>query len=130
MGPVPASPSAQKKILVADDEPIVLNLAGTILRRNGYQVIAATSGEKALELFHEDPEVDLVLTDVVMPAMSGPQLMHNIHAVNSGVRCIFMSGYSHDQIKERGADDPGCDYLRKPFTPDALLNTVRRHLAA
>ncbi len=128
--PTASETTAQKKILVADDEPIVLNLAGTILRRNGYQVLAAPSGEKALELFHEDPEVDLVLTDVVMPEMSGPQLVHSIHAVNSEVRCIFMSGYSHDQIREKGADDPGCDYLRKPFTPDALLKTVRRHLAA
>ncbi len=115
---------------MADDEPIVLTLAGTILRRNGYEVISASDGAKALQLFHENPAVDLVLTDVVMPSMTGPQLVHNIHSVNRDVRCIFMSGYTHDQIREKGADDPGCDYLRKPFTPDALLKTVRRHLAA
>jgi two-component system cell cycle sensor histidine kinase/response regulator CckA len=133
MGPVsfPHSPQLpQKKILLADDEPIVLNLAGTILRRYGYVVISASDGDKALELFHEYPEVDLVLTDVVMPSMSGPQLVHKIHAVNADVRCIFMSGYSPDQIREKGGEDPGCDYLRKPFTPDTLLKTVQRHLAA
>jgi two-component system cell cycle sensor histidine kinase/response regulator CckA len=130
MGPPSTTQCAQKKILLADDEPIVLKLAVTILQRHGYQVISASDGDKALELFHEDPAVDLVLTDVVMPSMSGPQLVHNIHAVNSEVRCIFMSGYSPEQIKEKGGGDPGCDYLRKPFTPDVLLKTVQRHLAA
>lgn len=129
MGPHINAPNP-KKILVADDEPVVLNLTGAILRRSGYHVIAASDGDKALELFREDPEVDLVLTDVVMPAMSGPQLVHKIRAVNAEVRCIFMSGYSPDQIREKGAEDPGCDYLRKPFTPDILRATVRRHLAA
>lgn len=130
MGSLSTAPCPPKKILLADDEPIVLNLAGTILRRHGYLVISASDGHKALELFHENPAVDLVLTDVVMPSMSGPQLVHNIHEVNSQVRCIFMSGYSPDQIREHGSGDPGCDYLRKPFTPDVLLKTVQRHLSA
>ncbi len=105
----------------------MLNLAGTILRRNGYRVLAAQDGDQALEIFRGEP-VDLVLTDVVMPSMTGPQLMHRIKAEKADVRCIFMSGYSAEQIKERGAEDPGCDYLRKPFTPDTLLKKVRQQL--
>lgn len=118
----------QETILLADDEPIVLGLAKTILKRNGYRVISAEDGQKALELFQQDPDVDLVLTDVVMPQLTGPQLVRQIHSINSGVRCIYMSGYTHEQINEKGAGDPGCDYLRKPFTPDMLLAAVRRQL--
>jgi two-component system cell cycle sensor histidine kinase/response regulator CckA len=114
-------------ILVADDEPVVLSIAGTILRRNGYRVLAAEDGDAALKLFRGEP-VDLILTDVVMPSMTGPQLVHQIRAEKGDVRCIFMSGYTAEQIKEKGADHPGCDYLRKPFTPDALLTMVRRQL--
>jgi len=116
-------------ILVADDEPLVLNLAGTILRRNGYRVLAAKDGTDALALFDEQ-SVDLVLTDVVMPLMSGPQLMHKLRERKQDVRCIFMSGYTSEQIRDHGAGDPGCDYLRKPFTPATLLSMVRRQLAA
>jgi CheY-like chemotaxis protein len=128
MNSVSATQAPQKRILVADDEPIVLNLVCSILRRRGYEVIPAPDGAKALELFREDPTVDLVLTDVMMPSLSGPQLMHRIHEVNSEVRCIFMSGYSPEQIREKSGDDPGCDYLRKPFTPEILLKAVQSHL--
>jgi two-component system cell cycle sensor histidine kinase/response regulator CckA len=120
--------SAQGTILLADDEPVVLGLAKTILRRSGYRVLSAEDGHKALEIFRSDPDVDLVLTDVVMPEMSGPQLVHQIRSINSDVRCIFMSGYTLDQIRQKGAGDPGCDYLRKPFTPDMLLSAVRKQL--
>ena len=116
-------------ILVADDEPLVLNLAGAILRRSGYTVLAAPDGDLALELFRQQ-RVDLVLTDVVMPSMTGPQLVHHIRAEQSDIRCIFMSGYTSEQIKEKGAGDPGCNYLRKPFTPEMLLTMVRQQLAA
>jgi CheY-like chemotaxis protein len=119
----------RETILLADDEPTVLGLAQTILKRNGYNVLPAQDGKKALELFQQGP-VDLVLTDVVMPELSGPQLVRRIHQIDSGVRCIFMSGYTLDQIQEKGAGDPGCDYLRKPFTADMLLSAVRKQLAA
>lgn len=122
-------PDPQETILLADDEPIVLGLAGTILKRHGYRVISAEDGQKALDLFQREPGVDLVLTDVVMPQLSGPQLMHRIHSINADVRCIYMSGYTHEQMAEKGAGDPGCDYLRKPFTPDMLISAVRRQLS-
>ena len=119
----------RETILVADDEPSVLKLTGTILSRSGYRVLAAQDGNKALELFQEQ-SVDLVLTDVVMPMLTGPQLMRRIHAVKAGVPCIFMSGYTPEQIREKGAESPGCNYLQKPFTADMLLTMVRRELAA
>jgi two-component system cell cycle sensor histidine kinase/response regulator CckA len=127
--PSPAEASPCETILVADDEPMVLNLAGTILRRGGYKVLAAPDGAAALELFRGHP-VDLVLTDVIMPAMTGHQLVHQIRAEKSDIPCIFMSGYTPQQIREKGGDDPGCNYLSKPFTPERLLNMVRQELAA
>ena len=123
-------PGGQETILLADDEPIVLGLARTILKRQGYRVISAEDGQKALELFQREPCVDLVLTDVVMPELTGPQLVHRIHSINKDVRCIYMSGYTHEQIREKGAEDPGCEYLRKPFTSEMLLSAVRRQLAS
>ena len=123
-------PGPQETILLADDEPIVLGLARTILKRQGYRVISAEDGQKALELFQREPCVDLVLTDVVMPELTGPQLVRQIHSINADVRCIYMSGYTHDQIREKGAEDPGCEYLRKPFTSEMLLSAVRRQLAS
>jgi len=123
-------PGGQETILLADDEPIVLGLARTILKRQGYRVISAEDGQKALELFQREPCVDLVLTDVVMPELTGPQLVHRIHSINKDVRCIYMSGYTHEQIRDKGAEDPGCDYLRKPFTAEMLLSAVRRQLAS
>ncbi len=122
-------PGPQETILLADDEPLVLGLARTILKRQGYRVISAEDGRKALELFQQEPCIDLVLTDVVMPELSGPQLVHRIHSINAHVPCIFMSGYTHEQIREKDTEDPGCDYLRKPFTAEMLLSAVRRLLA-
>ncbi|HZL56832.1 MAG TPA: response regulator [Bryobacteraceae bacterium] len=122
--------ASRETILLADDEPIVLDLARTILKRSGYRVLSAEDGPTALEMFHREPSVDLIVTDVMMPEMSGPQLVHKIHSINSDVRCLFMSGYSPDQIHEKGAGNLGCDYLRKPFTPDMLLAAVRRQLSA
>ena len=116
-------------ILVADDEPVVLRLAEAVLNRGGYRVLVAENGMQALEVFNGSPRVDLVLTDVVMPLATGPQLVHSIHETSPNVRCIFMSGYTAEQIRQHGAD-PDCSYLRKPFTPNMLLETVQRALAA
>nr|MDQ2900974.1 response regulator [Acidobacteriota bacterium] len=71
-----------------------------------------------------------LLTDVIMPRMSGPELVRSLKALNGGVPCIFMSGYDYEQIRNHGAENLGCDYLRKPFTPEALLRKVRAALDA
>lgn len=117
-------------LLIADDEPVVLSLARNILAKHGYHVYPATDGKEALEVFRQHQAIDLLLTDVVMPAMSGPELAHEIKQEAKDLRCIFMSGYDPDQIRDKGAGDLGCDYLRKPFTPEALLRKVRNTLDA
>lgn len=118
-------------LLVADDEPIILSLARAVLARYGYRVIPATNGDEAFRIWREQRDsIDLLLTDVIMPRMSGPELVRSLKALNGGVPCIFMSGYDYEQIRNHGAENLGCDYLRKPFTPEALLRKVRAALDA
>ncbi len=110
-------------IMLVDDEPVVLSLARTILNHCGYKVHEFDDPLKALD---ENPKirVDLVLTDVVMPNISGPDLVKRIKAEHPSIPCVFMSGYDVHQIRERGIDS-GCEYLRKPFTPEALVKKIR-----
>ncbi|MDQ6663769.1 MAG: response regulator [Acidobacteriota bacterium] len=118
-------------LLVADDEPVVLSLARAILARYGYQVFLAADGAEALRICRDKHKtIDLLLTDVIMPRMSGLELAHCVKELNGAMRCIFMSGYDYDQIRNHGGGNLNCDYLRKPFTPEALLRKVRETLDA
>ncbi|MCU1260892.1 MAG: multi-sensor hybrid histidine kinase [Bryobacterales bacterium] len=119
-----------ESILVADDEPLVLSLARMILRNHGYQVLLAKDGKEALDLHQQSGHVDLLLTDVIMPMMTGPELAHALKQEVSDLRCVFMSGYDREQIQTQGVEGLGCDFLRKPFTPHALLKIVRETLDA
>lgn len=117
-----------ESILIADDEPLVLNLAKLILHNYGYNVLVATNGQEALQVHRSAGPVDLLLTDVVMPVMNGPELAHQLKQEMAGLRCVFMSGYDHDQLEKHGGVNIGCDYLRKPFTPEMLLKKIRHTL--
>ncbi len=117
-----------ESILVADDEPVVLTLTKVILRNYGYNVLVAKNGEEALIVHRQARLVDLVLTDVIMPQMTGPELIHELKQEWKDLRCVFMSGYDHEYIQRHGVEDLGCDYLRKPFTPEALLKKIRQTL--
>lgn len=119
-----------ESILVADDEPIVLSLTRNILQKYGYQVFVAKDGREALHIHQQSRPIDLLLTDVIMPAMTGPELVHALKQEIQDLRCVFMSGYDKDQIQKRGVEDVGCDFLRKPFTPQALLKKIRETLDA
>lgn len=117
-------------ILVADDEPVVLSVAAAILRMHGYHVLVAKNGEEALTVNRETGPPDLLLTDVIMPQMSGPELAHALKQETNKLRCVFMSGYDQEYMRQQGVKDIGCDYLKKPFTPEALLEKVRATLDA
>lgn len=113
-------------ILVVDDEPVVLNLARSILTRCGYTVFDYQDPKKAIDDTRDTP-FDLVLTDIVMPEITGPDLVREIKAARPDVACIYMSGYDVHQIASRGVVS-SCDYLRKPFTPEGLAQRVRATL--
>jgi two-component system, cell cycle sensor histidine kinase and response regulator CckA len=112
-------------ILVAEDQPDVRRLVTQVLSSAGYQVLVAVSGEDALERCRErDCAIDLLLTDIVMPGMSGMELYMAARVNCPGLRVVYMSGYSHAVLEERGTVDRSGPMLAKPFTPDALLDVV------
>ncbi len=117
-------------VLVVDDHDLVRNLVVTILEKGGFEVLAAASGQQALEVYAERmDEIACVLLDLSMPKMSGPQVLEALKEHDPDVKVVLMS--AHDEsagavlIEEAGA----IGYLRKPFRPEALVATVADVLA-
>jgi CheY-like chemotaxis protein len=99
-----------------------------VLRDRGYQVLEAADGNEALAIAEQSPAIDLVVTDVVMPGMSGRALGEGLVARHPGIRTLFMSGYTDDEVLRRGIVDAKTAFLQKPFTPTALALRVREIL--
>jgi diguanylate cyclase (GGDEF)-like protein/PAS domain S-box-containing protein len=118
-------------ILLVEDEKTVRELAARILQRHGYHVLAAADGREALELLARDqPHVDVLLTDVVMPVISGQELAKRIRASRPSLPVLFMSGYNEEAVLQDGGLVSGTAFLEKPFTPSFLLHRVREILSA
>ena len=116
-------------ILVAEDEPAVRNLARRILESHGYEVMVASDAEEAFAMSRSFAgRIHLLLTDVIMPGMSGPQLADRISAERKDSRVLFMSGYTDTAISHHGVLEPGIWYLQKPFSPVGLAEKVREVL--
>jgi two-component system cell cycle sensor histidine kinase/response regulator CckA len=113
------------KVLVVDDEPEVRKLVAAMLARNGYHVLSADSGENALRLFKNNPDTDLLLTDVVAPGMSGPMIADQIAALKPNIRVLFMSGYDGTHVVQHYVIEKGYSLLIKPFTMEQLEHKVR-----
>ncbi len=127
-GPAIASVGTET-ILLVEDEPFVRDFAATVLRRHGFHVLEACAPEEALALAARTPVLDLVLTDVVMPGMSGPQMLDRLRAQRP-VRALLMSGYPDREIVPRGLPGQEIDLLHKPFGLHDLLRKVRAALDA
>jgi len=108
----------------------VRTLIAGILTARGYRVLEATRGEEAILLAgtHQG-SVDLALVDVVMPEMSGPDLIRQIEPLRPGMRVLYISGHTEETIAHHGFPESGA-FLRKPFLPDALASKVREVLDA
>jgi two-component system cell cycle sensor histidine kinase/response regulator CckA len=118
--------SGTQTILMVDDEDLLLTMGKTILSTYGYQVLTANGGQKALEILgQKDTAVDLVITDLVMPAMSGRELVEHIRQISPATRIICTSGY----VWPAGQESDGA-YLQKPFTSQELLLKVKQALQA
>ena len=128
---VAASTSKQAKtILVIEDEGAVRRLVTDILSQAGYEVLEASGGQEALALSREFVgEIDLVVSDVVMPTMNGPQVAEELARVRPGIRVMFMSGYTEDSVIPQGPLDARAPFILKPFTPDEFAEKVREALA-
>jgi PAS domain S-box-containing protein len=130
----PAAPPAARgteTVLLVEDDRSVRALARQVLRRRGYRVIEAENGRHALEVGTAYPgHIDLLLSDVVMPELGGPQLAERLCAARPGLRVHFVSGYTDDAIGSSGALRQGIPLLEKPFTPTELAGRVREVLDA
>ena len=124
--PVERPPRGSETVLLAEDEPAVRAIAQQVLERQGYTVLAAPSGADALALAAQHgATIHLLLTDVVMPGMSGRDLADRLTAQRPGIRVLYISGYTDNAIVRHGMLEPGLAYLQKPFRPDALVRKVR-----
>ena len=116
-------------ILVVDDEPEIRKLVSAMLTRHGYRVIVTDTGDNALTIFNKrDPPIDLLLTDVVAPGMSGPMLADRLTQIQPNLRVLFMSGYDNSQVVQRYVVERGFALLVKPFTIDQLEQKVTEAL--
>jgi CheY-like chemotaxis protein len=127
--PVTGSPEAlhgTETILLAEDSAGVRAVAREVLQRNGYAVIQASDGRAALELAAtHSGTIHLLVTDVIMPEMSGRQLADRLRDERPELQVLFVSGYTDDAIIRHGILEPGIAFLQKPFTPEALARKVR-----
>jgi signal transduction histidine kinase/CheY-like chemotaxis protein len=126
-----ASCRGSEVALVVEDEPAVRRMVVKVLEQRGYTVLEAGNGIEALDVADaHDGQIDVLLTDVVMPQMGGRELADSLVARRPELRVVYMSGYSEDTVLQREVFMPGARFLEKPFTPSALADKVREVLDA
>lgn len=131
-GPVAAPPpvvtnqgAGRETILLVEDEEMVRTLTARGLREHGYTVLEAATGTEALALLQNDGDTDLILCDVVMPGMGGREVARRVAALKPDLPVLFMSGYTGEDVVQRGLLDPEAPFLQKPFTATTVSQLVR-----
>ncbi len=125
----PAAEGGTETILIVEDEELVRSLASRALREHGYTVIEARHGGEALrQLQSRSSGIDLVVTDVVMPEMGGRELGRRLKVMRPSLPVLFMSGYTGEDVIQRGLLDADAPFQQKPFAPDGLARKVRAML--
>ncbi len=116
-------------ILLVEDEPAILKLVSRMLRKNGYKVLSAGTPDKAINLARAtDRDIDLLMTDVIMPGMNGRDLAEEIKKIYPDLKCLFMSGYTANVIAHHGVLDEGVNFMQKPFSAVELSIKIREAL--
>ena len=125
----PESVGGNERVLVVEDDPQVNKLAVETLEERGYRVLSAPDGPTALGMLDAAPQIDLLLTDVVLPnGMNGRQLSDEVLRRRPDIKVLFVTGYTRNAIIHHGRLDPDIDLLTKPFTADALTRKIRQIL--
>ena len=126
-----AAPVGLETVLLVEDEASVRALAETVLRKLGYNVLVADSGQAALDIWRDRKDsIDALLTDVIMPHMSGGELAHKLREMNPRLKVLFMSGYTDDMIASHGVLAGETQLIQKPFTAEGLGRKLRDVLDA
>jgi two-component system, cell cycle sensor histidine kinase and response regulator CckA len=126
---LPARPhTGAQTVLVVEDEDGLRELAKRLLERQGYAVLLAAKADEALRLFDQNASIGVLLTDVVMPGCSGPELARQLVERQPGLKVIYMSGYTDEAIVQHGVLKPGIAFLHKPFTSESLGRKIREVL--
>ncbi len=122
-------PSGSETVLLVEDERMVRNIATKILVRQGYKVHSSDSGPMALsKVKKENLEIDLLVTDIVMPGMNGRELAEELQSIIPNLKVLYTSGYTEDVIAHHGVLDEGLSFIGKPYTPQDLAKMVRKVL--
>jgi DNA-binding NtrC family response regulator len=130
MSSIPDISAPRRTILIVDDETDILRLVEKILTEQGYDVILSRGAQNAINAFSRMArKPDLILTDVVMPGMSGPMLIDHLLAISQNLRVLFMSGYDERQVVQKYVVDKGFALIPKPFTPQQLAEAVKGALS-
>jgi two-component system, cell cycle sensor histidine kinase and response regulator CckA len=129
---LPNIPPRQPLVLLAEDEPIVREYMASLLQEQGYKVLQAADGEEALSIFKGIPGmmIDLLLTDIVMPKMTGKELAYRIGTLSPGTKIIFCSAYPEKLASLNGIIDTRIPFLQKPVTANTLAAKVREVIDA
>jgi CheY-like chemotaxis protein len=128
--PATAAAGGAETVLVLEDEDGVRELARLILGAAGYDVLVAAKPEEALSVSDRRPDIALLLTDMILPGMTGRQVADRLRAVRPDLRVLYMSGYPGDAIADRGLLEPDAPLVAKPFSSEALRSKVRELLDA
>ena len=124
-GKIHGNGESRRTILAVDDDPAVRELLRTILTEAGYSVILAEGGRSAIQVYRSAGVlIHLLLTDVVMPDLTGPVLAQRLRAENPYLNVLFISGFHDSELVQRFASMKGFSLIAKPFTPEGLLRAV------
>lgn len=126
MSPLPHERSGTETLLIVENEPAIRHLLQVALQKNGYSVLTAESGRKALELVRDHTgTIDLLITDVMMEDMDGPELVRQLAVLRPRTRTLFMSGYMDNALGEQGVLSANVNFIQKPFSPTVIAQKVR-----
>ena len=116
-------------ILLVEDDHFIRDYLEESLSSLGYHVLVAEDGQVALNIFEKNRNIDLIITDIVMPNLNGKELIEKINTIRPGVKIIFTSGYPEETISHHGILERGIHFIQKPFTRDVLSAKIRSVLS-